>query len=86
MANVYVATPDTPGRINFVLSKGYLGFGPHRLEEEDLVCVFFGAEVPFILRKLSSGGYHFVGECYVHGIMDGEVLRGEYTLEEFDLV
>jgi hypothetical protein len=86
MARVYMAGYDTPGRRNFVSSKGYLGVGPHRLEEGDLICVFFGAEVPFILRKLSSGGYHLVGECYVHGIMDGEVLRGDYTSNEFNLV
>jgi len=63
MASTYKPAPDTPGRRNFVSSKGYLGIGPHRLAEEDLICVFLAAEVPFLLRKLSSGTYHLVGEC-----------------------
>lgn len=41
----------------------------------DEVCVLFGMEVPFILRPVpgsSSLEYELVGECYVHGMMDGE--------------
>jgi hypothetical protein len=30
--------------------------------------------MPFILRKRSTGSFHFKGESYVHGIMDGEFL------------
>lgn len=30
--------------------------------------------MPFILRKLSTGSFHFKGESYIHGIMDGEYL------------
>jgi hypothetical protein len=26
------------------------------------------------LRPLAKGGYSFVGECYVHGIMEGEAI------------
>ena len=86
MFHVYMAGCDTPGRRNFVSSKGYLGIGPYWLDEKDLICVFSVAEVPFILRKLPSGEYHLVGECYVHGIADGEVLGGDTTMEGFSLV
>jgi hypothetical protein len=58
----------------FVTKKGYLGIGPTTLKEGDLCCVLFGATVPFILRKLGSQ-YLLVGECYIHGIMRGEVLK-----------
>jgi hypothetical protein len=52
----------------------------------DSVCLVFGADVPFVLRKAPTKQssekygrkqcYNLVGECYVHGIMDGERLRG----------
>lgn len=32
--------------------------------------------MPFILRERGDGYYERVGECFVYGIMDGEVLRG----------
>jgi len=31
---------------------------------------------PMLLRKTSEGVYNVVGECYIHGIMDGESLLG----------
>lgn len=37
-----------------------------------------GAAVPYILRRLDTGTYHFQGEAYVHGIMDGEYLIDKY--------
>ena len=34
--------------------------------------------MPVVLRRVPSEGkelYNFIGECYVHGIMDGEALN-----------
>jgi hypothetical protein len=31
--------------------------------------------VPFILREDKDGFFMLVGECYVHGIMDGEAMK-----------
>ena len=71
-----------------VSRKGYLGLVPFETERDDLVCVLLGGEMPFILRP--KGNYYtLVGECYVHGIMDGEVLEaahdGSIQLQEFSL-
>ncbi len=36
-----------------------------------------GAKIPYVVRKApdeDDGPYQIVGECYVHGMMDGEVL------------
>jgi hypothetical protein len=43
---------------------------------QDYVCVLRGAMVPFILRKRGDGYWGFVGEAYVHGIMDGGFVKG----------
>ena len=56
----------------------------------DLICVFVGAQTPFLVRHVGGNGmgdqrYELVGECYVHGIMDGEVVFEE-DLQTFILV
>ncbi|MCJ1437038.1 hypothetical protein MMC27_006423 [Xylographa pallens] len=42
----------------------------------DVVCVVLGGEVPYVIRPKKNGHYLFVGECYVHGLMDGQALQG----------
>ncbi|KAH7392687.1 heterokaryon incompatibility protein-domain-containing protein [Pyrenochaeta sp. MPI-SDFR-AT-0127] len=69
------------------LDNGLLGVGPDTTCAGDLVVVLFGGRVPFILRQ--HGNYYILlGECYIHGIMDGEAIDGwrEGRLEEKDFV
>jgi hypothetical protein len=69
--------------------KGYYVLGPKALEEGDIVCVLFGAKVPFCLRRLGNS-YLLVGECYVHGLMNGEAMsmlaRDEVHKKIFEVV
>ncbi|KAG4430170.1 hypothetical protein IFR05_014346 [Cadophora sp. M221] len=65
------------GRSFIITSKGYIGLAPLKTEIGDLVTVLEGGYVPFVLRGLEGGGYKFIGESYVHGIMEGEVLVGK---------
>lgn len=80
--------------------KGYLGMAPEHARLGDLVVVFGGGRVPFVIRPVVASGasreeeqsgdrYIFVGEAYCDGIMDGE-LEGRFDLEgekrEFYLV
>ena len=59
----------------FSTESGLLGMGPSKsMEDGDLVCVLFGADVPFLLGPTYDGGYLVVGECYMYDIMHGEVL------------
>ena len=59
-----------------VTRKGYIGLVPDNATEGDVICIFPGAEVPFVLRKHDD--YHeLLGDCYVHGIMTGEALGME---------
>ena len=53
--------------------KGYLGLVPRFAEEGDCICVVRGCHVPLLLRQRPDGDYTFLGECYVSGIMEGEV-------------
>ena len=39
------------------------------------MCILYGCSVPVLLRQQSDEmGYAVVGECYVHGMMDGEAI------------
>jgi hypothetical protein len=72
------------GRSTFVTSQGYLGVGPAHAIDRDIVCIFLDAAVPFVFRELSRGPYQLVGECYVHGIMDGEFMVENRLTDVFD--
>ena len=61
--------------ISFGTANSYLWLGPPKVEKDDLVCVFVGFGTPFIVRKRAEVGYLLVGECYVHGLMNGEGLN-----------
>ncbi|KAI8935043.1 hypothetical protein NX059_008707 [Plenodomus lindquistii] len=58
-------------------SSGRIGMAPNEILKGDMACVVPGADVPLLLRPTGdqSGLVRLVGSCYVHGVMDGEVLR-----------
>jgi hypothetical protein len=62
------------GRVFFFTAGGLMGLGPHELVKGDKIYIFATGETPFILRKQDKG-LSIVGECYVHGLMDGEIAR-----------
>ena len=62
------------GRKLFSTVSGHIGVGDVTLKPGDLVCVFLGGATPFIVRPVDQK-YKFVGECYLHGIMQGEALE-----------
>ncbi|RDA87855.1 hypothetical protein CP532_2990 [Ophiocordyceps camponoti-leonardi (nom. inval.)] len=71
----------------FITREGYIGLGPTRMQVDDLVYVVPGSKTPLILRNAGSGtvdrqheirgrnGLELVGDCYTHGIMDGEAAQ-----------
>ena len=62
------------GRDFFTTKAGYMGICPASTAVGDQVCLLSGSQVPYILRQ-NDQRYQLVGECYVHGIMDGEIVR-----------
>lgn len=77
----------TLGRRIYTTAQGYIGLGPGALRPGDQICLFLGGQVLYVLRH-EGGETQFVGETYVHGVMDGEVLsRGStHDIQEFVLV
>jgi Heterokaryon incompatibility protein (HET) len=73
------------GRKIFVTSQGYLGLGPQHLQTGDVVALFEGADLPYVLRTRNNGGFELVGESYVHGIMNGEFIEKGVDTELFEL-
>jgi hypothetical protein len=81
------------GRKFFITRSGFMGIGPCSLQPGDLVVVILGLTVPLIVRKAQTAveaTYTLVGTCYVHGIMDGELVKARQeasqTAEMFDIV
>lgn len=65
------------GRRVFRIRVGSVGLGPRFMQEQDKIVIFYQARMPCIIRPAEYEGYfHFVGNCYVDGIMDGEVYAG----------
>ncbi|KAI1441573.1 heterokaryon incompatibility protein-domain-containing protein [Annulohypoxylon stygium] len=68
------------------------GLVPAETREGDLICVFFGASVPVVLRKQRRDGrqqFIMVGECFIYGMMEGEAVSDESwesQAKDFELV
>lgn len=56
----------------FTTKNDYVGLGPLLMQENDIICLIYGAKVPFLIRRRGDGAYLLVGECYVYGLMHGE--------------
>ncbi|KAK5652117.1 hypothetical protein OQA88_10759 [Cercophora sp. LCS_1] len=74
---------DLPGCIEkcfFVTSEGRTGLCPWTAKQGDVVTVLHGGNVPYLLRLLEKQSadepdrFMLVGECFVEGVMTGEVV------------
>jgi hypothetical protein len=58
-----------------VTKAGYIGAVSEKSRPGDIVVVMYGSSVPMVLRPtFGANTYHFIGECYLHGFMDGEAI------------
>ena len=61
---------------NFCTTKaGRLGWASKRAMEGDIVALLYGSVVPLLLRARQDGKYECLEACYIHGIMDGELVE-----------
>jgi hypothetical protein len=73
----------------FITVDGFIGLGPTSAEIGDEVYILVGGSTPFLLRPKNAQSsnddprcFSLLGDCYVHGIMDGEAMDTHATLEE----
>lgn len=69
-----VGSSITVNRKLCVTSRRYLGWVSEGVVTGDIVCIFAGATVQFLLRPDGNWHYQILGDCYIQGIMYGEVL------------
>lgn len=73
--DIYLATVmRNAGRKPFLSVDGYVGLGPAAMDSGDIIAIFYGANVPFVLRPKGQE-FQLLGEAYVDGIMDGEFMQ-----------
>jgi hypothetical protein len=71
-------------------TEGWLGVAPEQAQRGDMVVVVLGCSAPIVLRPIGGSRlgdrYMVVGDCYVHGLMKGELVDGElarkYNLQD----
>jgi hypothetical protein len=77
-----------------ITKEKYMAIVPPGTKKNDMICIIHGAQTPLILRRICSNDRHdktktdayaFIGECYVHGIMKGEILNAENRIAWFDI-
>ncbi|MCJ1444878.1 MAG: hypothetical protein MMC23_005381 [Stictis urceolatum] len=62
----------------FRSTSGLVGLCPVSSQPHDEVWILREARDPYMFRRDNSSGHlGLVGECYVHGYMDGEAIRGD---------
>lgn len=66
----------------FRTKDGYMGLGPAAAQIGDKVCVLLGGQLLYVLRDRENSRFEFVGECYVHGMMDGQACEDEGLCDE----
>lgn len=60
----------------FCTQRGYFGIGTQCLQTGDTAWVVSGCPVPLILRRVEGSlRYRLVGGAYIHGFMNGELLK-----------
>ena len=75
----------TSNRRFFITSNHFLGLGPRDTHPYDRVAILAGGRMPYVLRKIQNAAgaedfnrFNFVGDCYVEGVMYGELLEAGF--------
>ena len=74
-----------------ITERNYMGLVSSAAEVGDKICIFRGGQTPFVIRdelELQVNNtleverfYSCIGECYLHGMMDGEAMEGPHGEE-----
>ncbi|KAH8768217.1 hypothetical protein F5883DRAFT_616865 [Diaporthe sp. PMI_573] len=89
----FAITSAISGRRLFITEKNYMGLGPAGTTEGDMVHVVAGGHTPFVTRRSDKHQaidipgvgrqdcLSLIGDCYVHGIMDGEAVKDQGMMD-----
>lgn len=72
-------------RLLFVTRGGRLGIGPVEAKSGDQVHFFLGSQFPLLLRQQSTQ-FELVGDCYLHGVMEGDAHKDFSKFTEIEIV
>lgn len=75
------ATTVCARRHRFVTARGMIGVGPEAMEPGDVICILYGADVPFVLRQ-DGDAYLLIGECFISELMHGDFVHQHPELKE----
>lgn len=75
-----------------ITERGFMGLAPAPASAGDLICVVEG-QTPLVLAEIGHYEFkdpdtpniidwHFLGDCYLHGVMNGEAWRDTEKEEE----
>ncbi|KAK6438481.1 hypothetical protein LTR95_005317 [Oleoguttula sp. CCFEE 5521] len=86
-----VTSLQTMARRLMVTDKGFVGMAPRAARKGDVLAVLLGCSVPVVLRRNAESEhgdrYELIGECYLHGFMNGEAVRDDvYTVQDVVLI
>lgn len=71
----------------FTTRTGLVGHTRLDVRAGDAVCVLLGGNMPLVLRPVHEhGAYTYIGQAFVHGIMDGEALQQGQRIEWITLI
>ena len=69
------------GRRFFITGeKRYMGVAPDITRPRDRICIIPGCCAPFVIRPKGKH-YQLIGECYIAGIMNGEPMEEDISIE-----
>lgn len=75
----------------FKTDNGFYGLAPYQAFDGDLMCCLAGCVTPVLLRRVPkfvldpANWYMLVGECFVHGLMNGEGLASD-DLDDYEII
>lgn len=76
----------TANRTLIATMDGQVGLGPCGTAPGDRVTALSGSDVPLLLREVDGGGYEYVGEAFLEGIMYGELMEAKRKWQCFDII
>jgi hypothetical protein len=87
-SDMHLAVLALTGHRLVIISGGFLGLALKEVLKNDVIAILYGCDFPVVLRPCGDN-YYVIGECYVDGVMDGELVeakeRGEYQEREITL-